>query len=113
MKLLDMEVKTTVSYPTAWLYAMADNLVKDTLKRTHPEEALSDLLASPFDLDKTILNADMKEALSKLEPITQQIIYLHAWEGYSYKELAVKFRLSYANVRIKASRGYKVVKKYL
>ena len=113
LKLLSLDVKEYVEYPTAWVYALADNKVKDILRATHDEIALSDLCTASFDLDDTILSVDIKSALLHLDEMSQQILYLHIWEGYSYKEIALELNLGYANVRVKASRALKTLKKHL
>ena len=70
-----------------------------------------DELIEEFDIDKTILDLEVKRALSKLDKLSQQIIYLHYWEGYSLKELATEFNLSYGSIRTKVSRAYDELKK--
>lgn len=113
LKLLSLEIKEYIRYPTAWLFMIADNKAKDVLRSTHDEIQLSVLLRSPFNLDDTIMSADMKSAVRHLDLISQQIIYLHIWEGYTLKEIAQDLGLGYANVRAKASRAMKALRKYL
>lgn len=45
------------------------------------------------------------------DDMTKEIIYLHYWEGYSLKEIAVITGLSAVNVRKKHSRAIKILKK--
>lgn len=113
VKLLSLEMKEDVKYPTAWLFMIADNKVKDVLRSTYDEIALSELFRSPFNLDDTIVSADIKNAFIHLDAKAQQILYLHIWEGYTYKEIAQELGLGYANVRTKACRAMKTLKKYL
>ena len=74
---------------------------------------MSDRLAAPFDLDKTIVNAEMRRALQTLEEDARYILYLYYWEGYSLKEIAEETGIGYANVRAKVSRAYQKLKKIL
>lgn len=113
VKLLTIEKQEEIKYPTAWLYMLADNKVKDILRSTHNEIELSEVFAAPFSLEDTIVSTDIKNALLNLDNVSQQIIYLHIWEGYTFKEIAQELKLGYANVRTKASRAIKVLKKYL
>lgn len=112
-KLMQLEIHYFVKTPTAWLYTLADNRAKDILKSCHEEVALEEYLADEFSIDSTILNLDVKKALSHLDLKSQQIIYLHIWEGYSYEEISKGLNISCANIRVKASRAYKELKKYL
>ncbi len=113
LKLLSLEMKEFIEYPTAWLFMLADNKVKDILRLKHDEIELSELFQAPFDLDDTIVSVDIKRAMLHLDNMSQQIIYLNIWEGYSLKEIAQELGLGYANVRIKSSRVLKTLKKYL
>lgn len=113
LKLLSLEIKDYIKYPTAWLFMIADNKVKDILRSTYDEIALTELFKSPFNLDDTIVSTDIKSAFSHLDSCSQQIIYLHLWEGYTYKEIAQELGLGYANVRTKAHRALKILKNYL
>lgn len=113
LALLTTEITTYVEHPTAWLYTLVDNKAKDLLRVRHEEIALSEMLVSSFCIDSTILKEDMKQCLKGLDPISQQIIYLHIWEGYSYIEIAEELGVSCSNVRVKVSRAYKFIKQYL
>ena len=112
LKLIEIETPQNIKYPTAWLFKLADNYVIDRLREKIPTEELDELIEE-FDIDKTILDLEVKRALSKLDKLSQQIIYLHYWEGYSLKELATEFNLSYGSIRTKVSRAYDELKKYM
>ena len=113
LKLLEIEMRDYIQYPTAWLFKMADNHVINTLRGQHTEEELLEIASAEFNIENTILSMELMRAISNLDKISQQILYLHYWEGYSFKELAIELNLSYANIRTKASRAYKTLKKYL
>ena len=113
LKLLSLDIKVYIKYPTAWLFMVADNMVKDILRATCSEIELIDVFMAPFNLDETIMSADIKSAMLHLDDISQQILYLHIWEGYSLKEIAQEIGLGYSNVRTKSSRAMKILKKHL
>ena len=112
LKLLEIETPKNVEYPTSWLFKFADNCVIDKLRKKVPTEELVEMNGE-FDIDKTILDIEVKQALLNLDNLSQQIIYLNYWEGYSLKELASEFNISYCNIRAKVSRAYNKLKKYM
>lgn len=113
LALIGTENFAHVDHPTTWLYAIADNKAVDHINRTTKETAFPENFSVPSQLDSLILKEDVKKALCKLDEASQTIIYLHIWEGYSYKEIADCLHLSYANIRTKASRAYSALKIYL
>lgn len=113
MKLMTMETPPFVEYPTTWLWRIARNYVIDTLRVTHPEVKLLETQPGDFDLEKTILEEDVKAAMAQLDESSQQIVYMHYWEGYRLKELVPVLHENYANIRAKASRAYRILKKCL
>lgn len=112
LKLIQRTPEGYVRAPTTWLYTIADNYVKDVLKSLHITYELPEIVDS-FNLEDTIINDDIKVALKQLDESSQQIIYLHYWEGYSLKEIAGLLGLKHDNVRTKVSRAYKKLKTIL
>lgn len=113
LKLLEMETPKFVEYPTAWLYKLADNYIIDKLRGAHPEEELIETTADKFDIEQVVIQHEVKEAMSNLDELSQKILYLHYWEGYSLKELAIEFDVSYGSLRTRVSRAYKKLQTYL
>ncbi len=113
LSLLSLNLKEKIEFPTTWLMRLSENKAKDILRGKHSESELSDMISSSFSIDKAILKADVQTVIKKLDPLSQQIIYLHIWEGYPYKEIAQELNISYNNVRVKASRAYKKIEKLL
>lgn len=113
MKLLEMETPKDVRCPRAWLFRLADNFVTDILRSTHRDEDYIEAVPEEFDIEKVILDIEVKEALSQLDTLTQRIVYMHFWEGYSLKELAIELKLNYPNIRSRVSRSYKILKNFL
>lgn len=113
MKLYTMETPSYVEAPAKWLGKFTDNFVIDKIRVSHPELELLESHPSDFDLEKTIVKFDLKNAISRLDQVSQKIIYLNYWERYSLKEVAVILKMSYGNVRQIASRAYKELRPYL
>ena len=113
LSLMRLDITEYIRYPTAWLFTLADNKVKDILKYRHGEDAIPETTVFDFDVDSTLLSVDMVRAFEHIDPLSQRILYLHYWEGYSHKEIAKLLHMSCGNVRLKASRAYKELKKYL
>lgn len=114
LKLLEMETPSKIEYPTAWLYRLADNYIIDQLRKAHQNEVLFETtISDKFDIEQIVIDNDVKEAMSNLDELTQKILYLHYWEGYSFKELETELAISYGSIRTRASRAYQILKKYL
>lgn len=113
MKLYTMETPSYVKAPAKWLGKFSDNFVIDKIRVSHPELELLESHPSDFDLEKTIMKFDLKNAISRLDQVSQKIIYMNYWERYSLKEVAVILKMSYGNVRQIASRAYKELRPYL
>ncbi len=102
-----------IDYPTSWLFTIAENDVFDYLKAQNRELPLLESTTVPCDFDHEILSSDMQAAFTHLDKDVQMILYLHHWEGYSHEEIAKELHISPNNVRVKVSRAYKILKKYL
>ncbi len=76
MKLYTMETPSYVKAPAKWLGKFSDNFVIDQLRASRPELGLLESHPSDFDLEKTIVKFDLKNAMSHLDEISQKIIYL-------------------------------------
>ncbi len=113
LSLLSLNLKENIEFPTTWLMRLSENKAKDILRARHEEFELSEITPAPFRIDSTILRADLNAVIHKLDPASQKIIYLHIWEGYTYKEIANDMEISCNNVRVKASRAYKILGKLL
>ena len=81
----------------AWLYRIARNAVIDRARRSRTQISFEDALAHPgvdqvVEPEATILalsdKTAVREALSKLTPLQQEVIVLRFVEGYSTQEIA-------------------------
>lgn len=115
MKLMqiDWSKYEPVKSPSAWLFKIADHLALDTIKKKHIDFSLDNYENEfgYFNLDELIIAADVKKALSFLDKVTAQIIYLNKYEGYKFKDIAKLLSMKPVAVRVRASRGYKKLEK--
>lgn len=100
-----------VEHPTAWLMGLADHKAIDLLRKYREETDLPETLAMPPPFDNVILRSDVRQELQTLDKETQEIIYLHIWEGYSLKEISDLKNIGYETVRKKTSRAYQKLEK--
>lgn len=112
LMVIDWSKYSEVKSPTSWLNKIADHLALDLLKKRRMEYPLENYegFSSSFDIDSIIVANDVKSALNQLDRLTAQIIYLHKYEGYKFKDIAAQLSMSSISVRVRASRGYKKLK---
>lgn len=111
--LLNTKPANYIEAPQRWLFALADNKAIDFLRRQQNEIAFSDdMNASPV-CEIPTQNITIRLAFEHIDPQSQKILMMHFWEGYNYKEIAEALNLSCGNVRLKASRAYKILKDFL
>ena len=111
--LLELKEHDYIDSPQQWLFAMADHKASNLLKMKHGEIAfLDDLNASPL-CEISTQDVSIQLAFQHLDPLSQKILIMHFWEGYSHKEIAKELNMTCGNVRLKASRAYKILEKYL
>jgi RNA polymerase sigma-70 factor (ECF subfamily) len=112
IKLFKMNYSKFVVYPTAWVYKICDNLAKDVLKKEIPTSEYDDNSENRVNFDESfVANCELTEKFTQLNDVTQRIIYLIYWEGYSLKEISELLKIKYSTVRQLYSRGLKKLKK--
>lgn len=103
----------------------AENILKTTakniridnfrLKARHPETDITELNSLPDSdqtenaVDETFLIVDriVKENISERD---REILYLRDRDGWDYEDLALRFNLSEANIRMIVSRSRKMIR---
>lgn len=112
-KLVDGKFKetTTIEYPTAWIYKICDNLAINTYKKDAKYVSLADLefVDHAQNIDDIL---DVTSLFEHLDTFEKKVIYLHFFEGYSLKEIALSFNIKYDNFRKKYGSILKKIKKY-
>ena len=116
MKLVSKNIILGKEYEKANLMKMTVNMCKDYLKSSRTR------LTVDYDsADKICGNSDEftvkeKQLLDDLMSIKEKYrvpIYLHYYEGYSYREIAKILRISESAVAMRISRGKEVLKSRL
>jgi RNA polymerase sigma-70 factor (ECF subfamily) len=102
-----------------WIYAIATNAARDSLRRRKPEEltpegelpqdASSD---SPGPRDAG-LERRVHQALSMLPEAQREAIMMHRFEGLSFGEIAEALGLTESAVKVRAHRGYERLRELL
>lgn len=102
-----------VNSPSAWLFKIADHIALDEIKKKNISYSLDDYENSfcYFNVDNLLIAKDIKTALGYLDKLTAQIIYLNKYEGYKFEDIATLLSMKPISVRVRASRGYKKLKK--
>lgn len=111
LMLIDWSKYKEVKSPSSWLFKIAEHLALDAIKKGRVDYLDDFESIGTFDLDKIIIAKDIKAALSHLDKLTAQIIYLNKYEGYTFKDIADLLSMGQIAVRVRASRGYKKLKK--
>ena len=91
-----------------WLYTVTDNHIIDKFRVQRRVERLDE--NSSFDIDRTIMNADVKSHIEKLDIRAQRVLYMRYWEGYNFTEISKELNISYATVRGIVSKAMRQMK---
>lgn len=100
-----------IEFPASWIYKCCENIAK---KYYNQQKKYLELQLNYFSNEQLLFNEDnivLYNAISKLEDIEQKVIYLYAWEGYSFREIAVIVNRKYSAVRLRYYRALKKLKK--
>jgi RNA polymerase sigma factor (sigma-70 family) len=100
-----------------WLFTIAFNLQREAYRklRTRPGDRPSaagddDPASEPADLAS---QRDVRMALSSLPAETREVIALHWLDGLSFPEVAALVGASLSAVKIRAHRGYGLIRRYI
>ena len=100
-----------IEHPISWLFRMSDNCARDMIRREKFTCELPEFMPDKFNIDESLVHGELRAAMKKcLPPEEQYIFYLYLWGGYSLKEIAEILGVSYAGIRTKVSRAYKILK---
>ena len=100
-----------------WIYQIAVNLTKDHFKRLDKMKVLKNTkseikVVNPNALDdKEDNKRELMLALGKLNPSERNIINMYYLLEMEYKDIAINFKISENNARIKVCRALKKLKK--
>lgn len=98
---------------STWLFTIARNAVTDHFRTLKHEKDLEDIWDMAGDSD-TLLQADtalvhekLQQEMGTLTAPEREILILHFWQGYSYKEIATLQGKSEGSIKMASSRAVK------
>jgi RNA polymerase sigma-70 factor (ECF subfamily) len=107
---------------SSWIYAIASNLAKTEMKRSHrlPTVSLDDITTHQVDekaysedpVDPGLLK-NLREALNSLHPRYRIPVILKDMEGFSQEEIAQVLKKPVGTIKARISRGRHFLKKKL
>lgn len=112
-KIMGHPPKKYVHRPLLWLSKIVDNYVYTLKKNEKRTLELVENFSYKPDLTENIPDEELKAALNKLDEVSLQILVYYYYYNYQLSEIAPMVNLSYANVRAKASRAIKTLRKYV
>lgn len=106
-KLIEKNPHISKGCEKSYLLTMTANMCRNHLKsaanrlNSSYEELSSDSIANGLNIEEQ----SMYEALGKLPDTYRTVLYLHYYEGYTFKEIARMLHLSSSAVSMRISRG--------
>lgn len=116
LKLLSKNIAINSSSEKSYLFKMTANLCKDYLKSKRAkntddyDEVIEGMSTSDSFTDD---ERQLYDELMQLPDIQRVPVYLHFYEGYTYKEIAKILQISESAVAMRISRGKDELKKRL
>ena len=119
LKLWETDETTTISNLKGYLYRATKNACITHLGHLqmidrHKDKLVEALVYSQnLDVEEDVeLQKKIKDAINKLPPQCQKIIYLKIYGGLKNEEIAEEMDISVNTVRTQVFRGYKMLRKY-
>lgn len=114
LKLLSKNVPIRSEYEKAYLYKMTANMCRDYLKSRKNKAMLSydeldNLIGSGNDIDDE--DDSFYNCLMSLKELYRVPLYLHYYEGYTYREIAKILKIGESAVAMRINRGKEGLKK--
>ena len=108
--------QTLAEYPQSYLFHIAANVVDEWHERAGNSRPVEDawlkvLRREPDDeadsyVEHTLVNEQLKDAVSKLPPRQRDVLLLHINEDLTYKQIASRLKLTPRIVRRDIARAY-------
>lgn len=114
-KLIEKSPHISNGSEKSYILTMTANMCRNHLKsaanrlNSSYDELGSDDIASGFNIEEQ----SMLTAISRLPDTYRTTLYLHYYEGYSFKEIAKMLHLSVSAVSMRISRGRDQLKEFL
>lgn len=120
VKLWDTKGPGSISNLEGYLYTSTKNACLTYLSHLQMVDRHKEKLVEALVYSQNItieedneLQKKIKDAINKLPPQSQKIIYLKIYEGFKNEEIAEELNISVNTVRTHIFRGYKALKKHL
>jgi RNA polymerase sigma factor (sigma-70 family) len=89
-----------------WLFGIATNLMRNEWRAERRAlDALTGLAGTSPVASGDREPSGLGEALAELDPDHRDVLLLHAWEGFSYEEIATALGIKIGTVRSRLARG--------
>ena len=114
-KLIEKKPHISKGSEKSYILTMTANMCRNHLKsaanrlNSSYDELGSDDIANGFNIEEQ----SMLTAISRLPDTYRTTLYLHYYEGYSFKEIAKMLHLSVSAVSMRISRGRDQLKEFL
>jgi RNA polymerase sigma-70 factor (ECF subfamily) len=116
LRLLRYSNDAVVEYPQSYLFRIATNVVNEWRERArnslpHDDVWLADLQIEPdaepeSSVEHDLVNKCVRRAVSRLPPRQREVLLLHIREDLTYKQIAIKLKLTPRVVRRDIARAY-------
>jgi RNA polymerase sigma-70 factor (ECF subfamily) len=116
LRLIRYSDETLVEYPQSYLFRIATNVVNEWHERSrnklpHDDAGLEALQEEPHrepenSMERTLVNSHVRDAVERLPPRQRAVLLLHINEELTYKQIAVKLKVSPRIVRRDIANAY-------
>lgn len=111
LRLLRYDSASTLTNPAGYVFKIAANVASEwrTLSRVakpHDSEWLEELHYTDESLDADELKLYVEQLFDVLPPRRRQILYMHVYDGLTYKDIAIKLGLTYRIVLRELTKSY-------
>lgn len=116
LRLIRYSDETLVEYPQSYLFRIATNVVNEWHERSrnklpHDDAGLEALQEEPHrepenSMERSLVNSQVRMAVQRLPPRQRAVLLLHINEELTYKQIAVKLKVSPRIVRRDIANAY-------
>jgi RNA polymerase sigma factor (sigma-70 family) len=114
LRLLRYDRSELIDYPQAYLFKIASNVsaewaMRSSRRMPHHSEWLTELvdtLSPEVELEREMLDEQLRAAVNELPPRAREILRLHFGEGLPHEEIAHKLGVTRKIVKRDIARAY-------
>ncbi len=101
-----------IQYPTTWVYTCSENIAKRIIEKDS-RTIIPEVIHNTIAVSKEEMFGDLYDEIEKLDPLDQDIIIKHCWEGYTFEEIAMMHKCKSGMIRQRYNRATKKLNKIL